>query len=165
MLKSRLNKFEIVLFSPQIPQNTGNIGRLCVNTNSTLHLIKPLGFSLDEKYIKRAGMDYWNYVDLHVYENWNAFASLKNRDSFFFFSTKTDKSFWDCSYSSNEKDETVYLIFGNENKGLSPDIYRDYTDRLYTIPMFGEHARSYNLANSVAIVLFEGLRRYIQGRE
>lgn len=159
MLKSRLNKFEIVLFNPQIPQNTGNIGRLCVNTNSKLHLIKPLGFSLDEKYIKRAGMDYWNYVDLHIHESWSAFADSKTRNSLFFFSTKTDKSFWNCSYSDGAKNEAVYLVFGNENKGLSADIYKDYSDRLYTIPMFGEHARSYNLANSVAIVLFEGLRR------
>jgi len=154
-----MNKFEIVLFSPQIPQNTGNIGRLCVNTNSKLHLIKPLGFSLDEKYIKRAGMDYWKYVNLTIHDSWEGFANSRKKDSFFFFSTKTEKIFWDCSYSANTKDESVYLIFGNENKGLSTEIYKDYADRLYTIPMFGEHARSYNLANSVSIVLLEGLRR------
>lgn len=159
MLKSRMNKFEVVLFCPQIPQNTGNIGRLCVNTNSKLHLIRPLGFSLDEKYIKRAGMDYWKYVDLHIHENWDDFSASKDRKSLFFFSTKTEKSFWDCSYGSNAEDETVYLIFGNENKGLSSEIYEKYSDNLYTIPMFGEHARSYNLANSVSIVLFEALRR------
>lgn len=151
--------FEIVLFTPQIPQNTGNIGRLCVNTNSKLHLIKPLGFSLDEKYIKRAGMDYWQYVDLQVHENWDAFAESKDRNSLFFFSTKTDKSFWDCSYSPDAKDKKIYLIFGSESKGLSAELYKDYSDKLYTIPMFGEHARSYNLANAVSIVLFEGIRR------
>ncbi|MEI6055519.1 MAG: tRNA (cytidine(34)-2'-O)-methyltransferase [Lentisphaerota bacterium] len=154
-----MNKFEIVLFSPQIPQNTGNIGRLCVNTNSKLHLIKPLGFSLDEKYIKRAGMDYWQYVDLQVHENWSTFAESKDRNSLFFFSTKTDKAFWNCSYSADTQDEKVYLVFGSESKGLSAELYKNYADRLYTIPMFGEHARSYNLANSVAVVLFEGLRR------
>ncbi|HBM14729.1 MAG TPA: tRNA (uridine(34)/cytosine(34)/5-carboxymethylaminomethyluridine(34)-2'-O)-methyltransferase TrmL [Lentisphaeria bacterium] len=154
-----MHNFEIVLYSPQIPQNTGNIGRLCVNTSTKLHLIKPLGFSLDEKYIKRAGMDYWKHINLQIHDSWNNFASNRKKESMFFFSTKTNKSFWDCPYGSNVIDEPVYLIFGNENKGLSPELYEYYTDQLYTIPMFGEHCRSYNLANSVSIVLFEGLRR------
>ncbi len=154
-----MSKFEIVLFSPQIPQNTGNIGRLCVNTGTKLHLIKPLGFSLDEKYIKRAGMDYWKFINLQIYETWNDFIDSKNRNSLFLFSTKTEKLFWDCPYSSEDNNEPVYLIFGSENKGLSPELYKNYSDRLYTIPMYGEHSRSYNLANSVAIVLFEALRR------
>jgi len=154
-----MHNFEIVLFSPQIPQNTGNIGRLCVNTASKLHLIKPLGFSLDEKYIKRAGMDYWKHVKLEIHESWSDFALSRNRDRMFFFSTKTDKSFWECPYENGVNDEPVYLIFGNENKGLSPELYESYADRLYTIPMFGKHCRSYNLANAVSIVLFEGLRR------
>ena len=150
---------EVVLFEPQIPQNTGNIGRLCVNTDTKLHLIEPLGFSLDEKYIRRAGMDYWRYVNLSVHRSWSDFfKNVNDESSLFFFSTRGKKLFWDCPYKS-EKNRTAYLIFGNETFGLSEEIYQKYADKLYTIPMYGEHCRSYNLANSVSITLFEGIRK------
>ena len=106
-----MNKAEIVLFNPQIPQNTGNIGRLCVNTNTKLHLIKPLGYSLDEKYIKRAGMDYWQHVDLNIHENWENFAADKDRDSLFFFSTKTNQIFWDCDYTKSISEKKTRLPY------------------------------------------------------
>jgi tRNA (cytidine/uridine-2'-O-)-methyltransferase len=155
-----MNNAEIVLFNPQIPQNTGNIGRLCVNTNTKLHLIKPLGYSLDEKYIKRAGMDYWQHVNLSIHENWKEFEKGKNRESMFFFSTKTENVFWNCNYqelTSNNK--PAYLIFGSESFGLSKELYVNYKDSLYTIPMYGNHCRSYNLSNSVAVVLFDYLKK------
>lgn len=154
-----VKKAEIVLFNPQIPQNTGNIGRLCVNTNTKLHLIKPIGFSLDEKYIRRAGLDYWQHLDLEVHENWKDFIENANPDNIFFFSTKTDKVFWDCSYDECKKGSPVYLIFGSETFGLTEELYKTYKDRLFTIPMYGKHCRSYNLSNSVSIVLFDFLRR------
>ena len=155
-----MNNAEIVLFNPQIPQNTGNIGRLSVNTNTKLNLIKPLGYSLEEKYIKRAGMDYWQHVNLEIHENWEDFAKEKDRNSLFFFSTKTEKLFWDSDYSAlNDLNKKAYLIFGSESFGLSEELYNNYKDRLYTIPMYGNHCRSYNLSNSVAIVLFDYLRK------
>ena len=154
------NKLEVVLYHPQIPQNTGNIGRLCVNTGVRLNLIKPLGFSLEEKYIRRSGLDYWQHLDLKVFENWEDFLSSVDNDSLFFFSTKTDRIFWECPYKkAGDSSSPAYLIFGSETSGLSKEIYKEYNDRLYTIPMYGKHSRSYNLSNSVAIVLFEGIRK------
>ena len=155
------HKLEIVLYQPQIPQNTGNIGRLCVNTGTKLNLIKPLGFSLEEKYIRRSGLDYWRHLNLNVYESWEEFTNQVNNASLFFFSTKTQRSFWDCPYKPEDNSSPTYLVFGNETGGLSKEIYKEYSDRLYTIPMAGVHSRSYNLSNSVSIVLFEGLRRLI----
>lgn len=153
------HNLEIVLFTPQIPQNTGNIGRICVNVGCKLHLVKPIGFSLEEKYIKRSGLDYWKYLELEVHEDWNAFLKDRNLLNAYFFTTKTDRSFWNCPYGEQDASKTVYLVFGSETSGLTKNMYETYSDKLYTIPMFGEHSRSYNLANSVSIVLFEGLRR------
>lgn len=146
--------YNIVLVRPEIPQNTGNIGRLCVNTGARLHLIKPLGFSLDEKHLKRAGMDYWNKIDLHIYEDWNDFLDRNPDAELYFFSTKTEQIYWECPYN-----EGAFLVFGNEGHGLPDEFYSEYSDRLYTIPMPGAMTRSLNLANSTAIVLYEGLRR------
>jgi tRNA (cytidine/uridine-2'-O-)-methyltransferase len=147
--------FNIVLTRPEIPQNTGNIGRLCVSTGTRLHLIKPLGFSLDDNYVKRAGLDYWQHLDLETYESWNDFAE-KNKDAeFYFFSTKAEKLFWDCPY---EKDS--FLIFGNESSGLPIEFYDIYKDKMYKMPMQGKFCRSLNLANTAAIALFEGLRLF-----
>ena len=153
------NKLEVVLYHPQIPQNTGNIGRLCVNTNVRLNLIKPLGFSLEEKYIRRSGLDYWQHLDLKVHESWEDFLAYVDRDSLYFFSTKTDRLFWECPYKSKNDNSPVYLIFGCETSGLSEEMYKEFNDRLYTIPMYGSHSRSYNLSNSVSAVLFEGIRK------
>lgn len=160
MNKTPLNNVEIVLFNPQIPQNTGNIGRLCVNTNTRLNIIKPIGFSLEEKYIKRAGMDYWKYVDLNIYKNWETFTSETNNGNFIFISTRGKKIYWDypfyTKYLNNEK---IFLIFGSETKGLTENIYNTYNDKLYKIPIYGKYSRSYNLSNSVAIVLFEAIKQ------
>ena len=147
--------FNIVLFAPQIPQNTGNIGRLCVCTGASLHLIKPLGFSLEEKYILRAGMDYWKYVDLTIHDSFNDLLLLmkeKNKN-FYFLSTKTKQSYLECPYQNGD-----FLIFGNEGTGLPDYIYEDYYDKLFNIPMQGEFSRSLNLSNSVAIVLYQALQ-------
>ena len=145
--------FNVVLFAPQIPQNTGNIGRLCVCTDTTLHLVKPLGFSLDEKYIKRSGMDYWKYLDLCVYDTFDELLNFMGDSIFYFLSTKTDRTYLECPYQKGD-----FLIFGNEGSGLPPYIYEKYPDKLFKIPMPGEHARSLNLANSVAIVLYQALQ-------
>ncbi|MFZ2655927.1 MAG: tRNA (cytidine(34)-2'-O)-methyltransferase [Victivallales bacterium] len=154
----RFNHFNIVLVHPEIPQNTGNIGRICVNTESRLHLIRPLGFSLDDKYIKRAGMDYWKHVDCEIYENAEEFFK-KNKDSrLYFFSTKGEKKYWGCPYEKGS-----FLIFGNESSGLPEGFYRRHLKEMYTIPMPGKHARSMNLANAVAVAAYEGLRQRAGG--
>ena len=146
-------KFNIVLVCPEIPPNTGNIGRLCVNTNTALHLVKPLGFSLDDKYIRRAGMDYWRHLDLTLHDSVEDFLTFSNGRPRYFFSTKVDQSFYQCPFEDNS-----FLIFGNEGSGLPADFYEKFRETTYTIPMPGNNARSLNLANSVAVVLFEGLR-------
>jgi tRNA (cytidine/uridine-2'-O-)-methyltransferase len=150
-----MTPFNIVLISPEIPQNTGNIGRLCVSTNSKLHLIKPLGFTFEDKYMKRAGMDYWQHLDLTVYENWDEFLEKNTNPELYFMTTKSDKNFWECPYN-----EGAFLVFGNEGHGLPKEFYDSYSNNLYTIPMIGEFSRSLNLANSVSITLYEGLRRF-----
>ena len=148
--------FNIVLFEPEIPQNTGSIGRMCVSTDTRLHLIKPLGFELSDKYLKRAGMDYWQYIDLNIYENWEDFLAKNPQNiKLYFFTTKTERSFWECPY-----EEDAYLVFGSESKGLNEYLYKKYEDNQYTIPMTGKFHRSLNLACSAGIVLYEGLRRF-----
>ena len=145
----------LVLHEPEIPMNTGNIARTCAATRSRLHLIKPLGFELSDKFLKRAGMDYWQYLDLTIYENWKDFLE-KNPDAvLYFFSTKAEKTYWDCPF-----EEGSFLVFGSESKGLNPAMYEKYHDELYTIPMTGKFHRSLNLACSTGIVLYEGLRRF-----
>ncbi|MDD3117545.1 MAG: tRNA (cytidine(34)-2'-O)-methyltransferase [Victivallales bacterium] len=148
-------KFNIVLVRPEIPQNTGSIGRICVNAGFRLHLIRPLGFSLEDKYLRRAGMDYWQYLDVAIYDDWQDFLRRNPEAEMYFFSTKTERVFWDCPYAPDS-----YLVFGNEGHGLPPEFYRVYRERLYTIPMPGEHCRSLNLSNSVAVVAYEGMRRH-----
>ena len=153
-----MNKYNIVLVHPEIPQNTGNIGRLCVSTNTRLHLIEPLGYSLDDKYIKRSGMDYWQYLDVTVYSSWNDFIEKNPDAELYFLSTKAEKVYWDCPYNDGS-----YLVFGSEGAGLPEEFYDKYKEQLYILPMEGKFHRSLNLANSVAVTLYEGLRRnYIQ---
>jgi tRNA (cytidine/uridine-2'-O-)-methyltransferase len=147
----------VVLFAPEIPQNTGNIGRLCVSTGSILHLIKPFGFSLEDKYLKRAGMDYWKHVEYIIYENWAEFSDKNSNAELYFFSTKGKRTLWECPYNNN-----AFFIFGNEGSGLPPSFHDIYRDKMYTIPMTGQYFRSLNLANSVAVVLYEGVRRTLQ---
>ena len=146
--------FNVVLVAPEIPQNTGNIGRLCVSTDTRLHLIRPLGFSLDDKYLKRSGMDYWAHLDLTIYDSWADFIDRNPNARMFFLTTKSDNSFWGPEYSDGD-----FLVFGNEGHGLPEEFYAQYADRLVTIPMPGKFHRSFNLANAVAITLFEALRQ------
>ena len=147
-------KFNIVLVEPEIPQNTGNIGRICVSTECRLHLIKPYGFILDDKHLRRAGMDYWQHLDVTEYENWDDFLNRNPNAEMVFFSTKGDRSYWDVDYRDN-----LYLVYGSESKGLPLDFYERYAEQLCTIPMPGTHSRSLNLANSVALGIYEGLRQ------
>ncbi len=147
-------KFNIVLVEPEIPQNTGNIGRICVSTECRLHLIKPYGFILDDKHLRRAGMDYWQHLDVTEYENWDDFLSRNPNAEMVFFSTKGDRSYWDVDYRDD-----LYLVYGSESKGLPVEFYDRYAEQLCTIPMPGTHSRSLNLANSVALGIYEGLRQ------
>lgn len=147
--------YNIVLFEPEIPQNTGNIGRIAVNALSRLHLIKPLGFSFDDKHLKRAGMDYWQHVDCVIHESWEDFLTYKEPAApLYFFSTKGKAQYWDCPFEPG-----AYLVFGKESAGLPEFIHNEYSGNFYTIPMPGNFSRSLNLANSVGIAVYEGLRK------
>lgn len=143
----------IVLVEPEIPQNTGNIARTCAATGSHLHLIKPLGFSLADKYLKRAGLDYWNLMRYTVYESFEDFLKKNPGANCYFASTKAAHNYSDVRYDEND-----YLVFGRETRGLPEELLRMNYDRCVRIPMRQE-ARSLNLSNSVAIVLFEALRQ------
>lgn len=143
---------KIILFQPQIPQNTGNIVRTCAATGSSLLLIRPLGFSTQNRWLKRAGLDYWDGVQVEEIDNLEEY--LENTSSpFFFFSSKTKIRYTDAPYTSDS-----LLIFGSETAGLSPAFWERWPERFYTIPML-EGKRSLNLANSAAIVLYEALRQ------
>lgn len=145
----------IVLYEPEIPQNTGNIMRTCVATGSKLHLIKPLGFSLDEKSIKRSGANYIDKLNYEVYENYEDFVS-KNSGTYYFFTRYGKKTHSDFNYSN--KEENIYLIFGKESSGIDKKILKDNLDHCMRIPMT-EDVRSLNLSNCVAIVVYEVLRQ------
>ena len=146
--------FNIVLVHPQIPNNTGAIGRLCVNTASSLHLIKPIGFDIDEKAVRRAGLDYWHKIDLHVWENIDAFMEAHpNRDRFFFATTKTDRAYFEHTFQEGD-----YLFFGSETAGIPTEILETYPDQTMTIPMTKE-GRSLNLAISTGIILYEAIKQ------
>jgi tRNA (cytidine/uridine-2'-O-)-methyltransferase len=146
--------FSIVLVAPEIPQNTGNIGRLCVNTDSRLVLIRPLGFDLDEASVRRAGLDYWPYLNLAVYDSWDQFIAAEKPTRLVFASTKGKRSLYEVQFSGDD-----FLVFGRETSGLPPALYHDYAEHLCRIPMPGSHARSLNLANAVAVVIYEALRQ------
>jgi len=143
----------IVLVEPEIPQNTGNIARTCAATNTKLHLIRPLGFSTDDKYLKRAGLDYWKYVDIAYYENIDEFFSINRNKNMYFASTKSEKIYTEVSY-----DENSFILFGKETKGLDEQLLKDNYQNCIRIPMF-DTIRSLNLANSVNIILYEALRQ------
>ena len=143
----------IVLHQPEIPANTGNIGRTCVATGASLHLIEPLGFRLNEKEIKRAGMDYWEHLDVHRYMNFEEFKE-KNPNAKIWMATTKAKH----TYSEVEFGENDYIMFGKESAGIPEEILVDYEDTCIRIPMLPE-IRSLNLSNSVAIVLYEALRQ------
>ncbi len=148
--------FNIVLVQPDIPHNTGAIGRLCLATGSHLHLIKPLGFELDEKAVRRAGLDYWKDVSLTIWESLDNFLYelQKSQHTFHLFTTKTTEAYW-----NNPLNEGDYLIFGSETRGLPQSLLAENKSACLTIPMDKAHVRSLNLATSVGIVLFEGMRQ------
>ena len=146
--------FHVVLVAPEIPQNTGTIGRLCVCTDARLHLVRPLAFSLDEARIRRAGLDYWPHLDLQVHDSWGDFLVTGRPTRLFLCTTKTARSLYDVRFAEGDA-----LVFGNESSGLPPSFYERYRADLVTIPMPGVHARSHNLANAVSIVLYEALRQ------
>ncbi len=143
----------IVLVEPEIPQNTGNIARTCAATGARLHLIKPLGFSLEDKYLKRAGLDYWNLMSYTVYESWQDFLDRNPGAVMRLFTTKAPRDYAQCSYTDN-----MYLVFGKETKGLDEALLRSRYEDCVRIPM-RPVARSLNLSNSVAIALYEALRQ------
>ncbi len=145
----------IVLYEPEIPQNTGNIMRTCVGTNTKLHLIKPLGFSLDEKSIKRSGVNYIKYVDYTIYESFDDFKS-KNKGTYYFLTRYGKKPHTSFDYSN--KDENIYFIFGKESTGIPKEILKNYFDHCLRIPMT-DKVRALNLSNTVAIMIYEALRQ------
>lgn len=147
----------VVLVHPEIHWNTGNAGRTCLATGSTLHLIEPLGFSLDDARVKRAGLDYWEHVDLKVWPGWNAFEkALASIGEPFFFSTKATRPFWDAPLGAPE---SVALIFGRETGGLPDDVHEKYKDRFVAMPILSPRVRSLNLSTSVAVAAYETLRQ------
>ncbi len=143
----------IVLVEPEIPQNTGNIARTCAATGINLHLIKPLGFSVDDRYLKRAGLDYWNQVSVTIYENLDDFMKKRKPEDCFFVTTKGRKKYTEAKYTENS-----YLFFGKETKGLPEKLLHDNYERCIRIPMKQE-SRSLNLSNSAAIAAYEALRQ------
>lgn len=147
-----------MLVHPEIHWNTGNIGRTCLATGTTLHLIEPLGFSLDEREVKRAGLDYWEHVDVRVWPNWESFElQLPSLGEPYFFSTKATRLFWEASFAASTN---IVLIFGRETGGLPADLHERYRERFVGIPMHSSHVRSLNLSTSVAIAVYEVLRQH-----
>ena len=147
--------FNIVLVEPEIPQNTGSIGRMCLATGCTLHLVEPLGFDISNKALKRAGLDYWQYIDLIKHESIEAFLeTLNEKDNFVFLSKKAGITHFEYKFTPN-----TYMIFGKETAGLPDWLIRKHPTRLLRIPMFDARVRSLNLATSAGIVLYEGIRQ------
>ncbi len=146
--------FSIVLVQPEIPHNTGAIGRLCVGLGVPLHLVRPLGFHLDDKSIARAGLDYWPHLEVTIHDTWEDYLNAVNPKRLHFLSTHGEKSLYDCRFEPGDA-----LVFGNESSGLPRDFYGRYAERLFRIPMPGEHARSINLANAVSIAAYECYRQ------
>ncbi|MGE4232599.1 MAG: tRNA (cytidine(34)-2'-O)-methyltransferase [Bacteriovoracia bacterium] len=152
--------YHIVLFAPEIPPNTGNAGRLAVATGASLHLIEPLGFSIDDKEVRRAGLDYWKHVDLHIHKDFDAWLAW-HKDNlgdapFYFFSKKTKGSFYQTKFP-----RVAAFVFGRETKGLPDQILDKYSEQTLTIPMFSDKIRSLNLSNAVSVVLYEAIRQQI----
>ena len=150
-------KINIVMVEPEIPQNTGNIARTCAATGGKLHLVKPLGFKIDDKYLKRAGLDYWDKLDIEMHESLNEFLEKykPEENNMYFVTTKGQTCYSDVEYS---KIDEVFLLFGKETKGLPEDLLQKYIENTIRIPM-RPTLRSLNLSNSVAIVIYEVLRQ------
>lgn len=151
MEKSNLN---IVLYQPVIPQNTGSIARLCACIDATLHLIHPLGFSVDEASVRRAGLDYWPHVKVKNHESWESFLASESPNQLTLYTKFATKIYTDCRFTT-----PTYLVFGSETKGLPEELHSTYTSQLYKIPMRTSIVRSLNLAQSAAIVAYEVIRQ------
>lgn len=147
----------VVLVHPEIHWNTGNAGRTCLAAGATLHLVEPLGFSLDARQVRRAGLDYWEHVDLRVWPDWPAFErELPHLGEPYFFSTKAARELWDAPLGAASD---VVLVFGAETSGLPADLHERYRDRFVTMPIASTHVRSLNLSTAVGIALYEVLRQ------
>lgn len=146
--------FNIVLIEPEIPNNTGNIGRLSLATGSNLHLIKPFGFDIDDKRLKRAGLDYWQHLSVQIYDSIDEFISKHADKDLVYFSSHGKEKHWDIPF-----EDGMFLVFGKESVGLPKRITENNKNKLYKIPLFSAHIRSLNLANAVGIVVYEGLRQ------
>ncbi|MCA1658136.1 MAG: tRNA (cytidine(34)-2'-O)-methyltransferase [Verrucomicrobiaceae bacterium] len=144
--------FNVVLIEPEIPPNTGNIGRLCLATGSTLHLVKPLGFSIDDRELKRAGLDYWKEVNVRLWDSFEDLADAHPPPRFFFLTTKSQRAYYEVRFEPGD-----FLVFGRETRGLPEALLAAHAGQLLTIPMQG--TRSLNLATAVAIVVFEAVRQ------
>lgn len=144
----------IVLVRPEIPPNTGSIARLCAATETPLHLIAPLGFKIDDKHLKRAGLDYWPYVDVRLHDSWEDFLAKHGRERLLYFSKRASNSYTRARYQDSD-----FLIFGPETVGLPEELLDANAERAYRIPMMGQGVRSLNLSNAVSIVLYEALRQ------
>ena len=144
----------IVLIEPEIPNNTGNIGRLALGTGSHLHLVKPFGFELSDKRLKRSGLDYWKHINITYYDNIEEFFTKNKNAEMVFLSSHGTKQHWDIKYTDN-----LFLVFGKESVGLPKDLIEKHKDRLFKIPLYSKEIRSLNLANAVAICAYEGLRQ------
>ena len=143
----------IVLLEPEIHTNTGNIGRLSLASNSNLHLVKPFGFELSDKRLKRAGLDYWKHLSLFIYDDFDDFLRKNKNEKMVFLSSHAKKEHWNIPFTDN-----MFLIFGKESKGLSHQILKNHIDKTYKIPLYNKNIRSLNLANAVSIVVYEGLK-------
>ena len=146
--------YNIVLIEPEIPMNTGNIGRLSLASGSKLHLVKPFGFEIDDSRLKRAGLDYWKHIDLHLYESIDEFFAVNRDKPMAFLSSHGQQDYCSIRFTDG-----MFLVFGKESVGLPKDLLDRHEKRTYSIPLHSEHVRSLNLANAVSVVVYEGLRR------
>jgi|TARA_B110000967_G_scaffold205318_1_gene249642 tRNA (cytidine/uridine-2'-O-)-methyltransferase len=145
--------FNIVLIEPEIPMNTGNIGRLSLASGSVLHLVKPFGFEINDARLKRAGLDYWKHLTVKIYEGVDEFFSKNKNENMVYLSSSGEKD-----YSSINYQDKMFLVFGKESVGLPNNILAENSDKLFKIPLYSDHVRSLNLANAVSIVVYDGLR-------
>ncbi|MUU79711.1 tRNA (cytidine(34)-2'-O)-methyltransferase [Winogradskyella endarachnes] len=144
----------IVLIEPEIPNNTGNIGRLALASGSTLHLVKPFGFEIDDKRLKRAGLDYWQHLEVIYYNNIDDFFKTNENAKMVFLSSHGTQSHWDIQFEDN-----LFLVFGKESVGLPKSLLEEHKSQLFKIPLYSDSIRSLNLANAVSIIVYEGLRQ------
>ncbi|MDG1729667.1 MAG: tRNA (cytidine(34)-2'-O)-methyltransferase [Algibacter sp.] len=143
----------IVLIEPEIPNNTGNIGRLALASGSNLHLVKPFGFTIDDSRLKRAGLDYWQHLSVTYYENIDEFFKINGDKKIAFLSSHGSKNHWGIPF-----EDDMFLVFGKESVGLPKPLIQKYENQLFKIPLYSEHVRSLNLANAVSIVIYEALK-------